>query len=422
MSEAKGHAVRATYFYTAMTDIALHQSDAAYQQAVDRIWTNAIHKKHYLTGGVGASHKGEAFAGDYELSNDGYCESCASCGLIFWADRQHRLHADGHFRDVQERALYNNVLGSVELSGTKFYYQNPLDEKRARYPWHKCPCCVGKADSRIAANVGRVALQYGPLVYNVESVDLPSGKNLDTLALAPDPPLRAEWDETLLGGVLAIRGAFSDGTPLQAIPNYARMNRPQQHKSKWIHLANTYDGTTQSVYVNGRLAKSRQPGPLNVADTPLTIGSDPFGQKRHFKGTFAKPAVFNAALDIQTIAQLAAANPDTPSLGVDIKPVFAGGNYTLDGTTPVVTPKNIGISGNAPWTMSVWVKPDADDGSADNFSAGIVGWGKPDHNAGNFLYYRTEGEAVFGFYGNDDRAPIDKTAAGQSVVWLQEQK
>ena len=35
LSEAKGHAVRATYFYTAMTDIALHQRNAAYQQAVD---------------------------------------------------------------------------------------------------------------------------------------------------------------------------------------------------------------------------------------------------------------------------------------------------------------------------------------------------------------------------------------------------
>jgi DUF1680 family protein len=554
MSEAKGHAVRATYFYTAMTDIALHYGDAAYQQAAARIWSNAIHRKHYLTGGVGASHQGEAFAGDYELPNDGYCESCAGCGLTFWADRMHRLHANGHYRDVQERTLYNNILGAVELTGTNFYYQNPLDASRARYPWHGCPCCVGNiprallaikdgiysvnpprtelylshyvdseatipdvggaalrirqttrypwdgevsvtlhparpasftlqlripdrteselyaatpdlegrftvrvngqpqsprfergyialrsqwqagdrielslpmqiqrvtADPRVAANAGRVALQYGPLVYNVESVDLPSDQSLDTLALAPDAPLHAVWDDQLLGGVQAVRGAFADGTPLQAIPNFARLNRIS-HQPRWVHLANTYDGTTQRVYVDGRLVKSRRPGQLKIADTPLSIGSDPFGQNRHFQGTIAKPAVFDAALDEATIAQLAAAAPDTASLGVETKPVFVGGDYALDGTGPVVTPRDVGISGNASWTMSVWVRGAADSWSPDHFGLGILGWGKSSRDAGNFLYYRPEGEVVFGFFSNDDRAPTGQSAIGRSIVWLPE--
>jgi DUF1680 family protein len=159
MSEAKGHAVRATYFYTAMADMALLQGDQAYARAVDRIWSNAIQRKHYLTGGVGASHKGEAFAGDFELPNDGYCESCASCGLSFWADRMHRLHQDGHYRDLQERVLYNNVLGSVELAGERFYYQNPLAGDKARHSWHRCPCCVG--------NIPRALLAIKDLIYSV---------------------------------------------------------------------------------------------------------------------------------------------------------------------------------------------------------------------------------------------------------------
>lgn len=159
LSEAKGHAVRATYFYTAMADIALLQGNAAYQQAVDRIWTNAIQRKHYLTGGVGASHKGEAFAADFELPNNGYCESCAGCGLSFWADRMHRLHPDAHYRDVQERVLYNNLLGSIELTGRNFYYQNPLESNKARYSWHKCPCCVG--------NIPRALFGIKDLMYSV---------------------------------------------------------------------------------------------------------------------------------------------------------------------------------------------------------------------------------------------------------------
>lgn len=187
LTEAKGHAVRATYFYTAMTDIALHQDDAAYRQAVDRIWANAIHGKHYLTGGVGASHKGEAFAGAYELPNSGYCESCASCGLSFWSDRMHRLHADGHYRDVQERVLYNNLLGSVELTGENFYYQNPLDSDKARHPWHKCPCCVG--------NIPRALLAIKDLIYSVNPsrTELYLSHFVDSEATLPDiggAPLR----------------------------------------------------------------------------------------------------------------------------------------------------------------------------------------------------------------------------------------
>jgi DUF1680 family protein len=179
MSEAKGHAVRATYFYTAMTDVALQQGDAAYQQAVDRIWTNAIHRKHYLTGGVGASHKGEAFDGDFVLPNNGYCESCASCGLSFWSDRMHRLHQDAHYRDVQERVLYNNLLGSFELAGENFYYQNPLESNKARYPWHGCPCCVG--------NIPRALLAIKDLIYSVNPArtDLYLSHFVDSVATLP---------------------------------------------------------------------------------------------------------------------------------------------------------------------------------------------------------------------------------------------
>lgn len=161
MREAAGHAVRATYFYTAMADMALLQGDSAYREAVDAIWANAIHKKHYLTGGVGARHKGEAFGGDYELPNDGYCESCAGCGLSFWSERMGRLHADAHYADVQERVLYNNVLGAVELSGTNFFYQNPPASGAPRHPWHACPCCVG--------NVPRTLLALKDMMYAVSA-------------------------------------------------------------------------------------------------------------------------------------------------------------------------------------------------------------------------------------------------------------
>jgi hypothetical protein len=37
--------------------------------------------------------------------------------------------------------------------------------------------------------------------------------------------LTTEWKPGFLGGVTVIKGTFADGSPLLAIPNYARYNR-----------------------------------------------------------------------------------------------------------------------------------------------------------------------------------------------------
>jgi DUF1680 family protein len=76
------------------------------------------------------------------------------------------------------------------------------------------------ASERIAADENKVALRYGPLMYSVEKVDEDITKTLK-----PGSPLTTEWKKDLLGGVLVIKGEFSDGSPMVAIPNYARANR-----------------------------------------------------------------------------------------------------------------------------------------------------------------------------------------------------
>jgi hypothetical protein len=87
-----------------------------------------------------------------------------------------------------------------------------------------------KASKEIAADRGRVALRYGPLIYNIERVDQDV-----TGILSPNAPLTTEWKPDLFKavngapeGVVVIKGAFADGSPLLAIPNYARNNRGTQ--------------------------------------------------------------------------------------------------------------------------------------------------------------------------------------------------
>jgi DUF1680 family protein len=77
-----------------------------------------------------------------------------------------------------------------------------------------------KASDKIAADVGRVALRVGPLIYNVESVDQDV-----SLVLAPDSALSTEWRPHVLGGVMVVQGTWSNGAALTAVPNYARLNR-----------------------------------------------------------------------------------------------------------------------------------------------------------------------------------------------------
>jgi DUF1680 family protein len=78
-----------------------------------------------------------------------------------------------------------------------------------------------KCDDVVEANRGRVALRYGPLVYNIESID---GNKMDGV-LDPNSELTTEWQPDLLGGVTVIKGKFADGSPLVAVPNFARNNR-----------------------------------------------------------------------------------------------------------------------------------------------------------------------------------------------------
>jgi DUF1680 family protein len=104
------------------------------------------------------------------------------------------------------------VLSRAWQAGDQIEFDLPLEIQRV------------KADHRVWSDNNRVALQYGPLVYSHETVDL-NGANPLSLNISPDVALSAQWKGDLLGGVMAIQGNYADGTPLIAIPNYARNNR-----------------------------------------------------------------------------------------------------------------------------------------------------------------------------------------------------
>ena len=154
--EAVGHAVRAVYLYSGMTDMARLTDDKKMWDACKKLWKSTTREKLYITGGIGGTHMGEAFSYPFDLPNDtAYAETCASIGLMFWARRMLEIEPNAEYADVMEQALYNTVLSGMALDGKSFFYVNPLevlpeachkDERKfhvkpVRQKWFGCACC-----------------------------------------------------------------------------------------------------------------------------------------------------------------------------------------------------------------------------------------------------------------------------------------
>lgn len=161
--EAIGHAVRANYLYAGMADVAALTGDRRYLAAITKIWDNVVAKKLYLTGGVGALAKGEAYGADYELPPDGYNETCAALALMMWNHRMFLLTGEARYMDVFERTAYNGFISGVSASGDRFFYPNPLvydGQKKnnhghaGRAPWFGCACCPPNLMRTLASLTG----------------------------------------------------------------------------------------------------------------------------------------------------------------------------------------------------------------------------------------------------------------------------
>jgi DUF1680 family protein len=162
-STAVGHAVRANYLYAGMADVAALTGDTRYVSAITKIWEDAVQKKMYVTGSVGALRKGEAYGADYELPLDGYNETCAALAFMMWNQRMFFLTGDARYMDVLERTAFNGALSGVSLSGDRFFYPNPVVYDgttknnhgfAGRAPWFGCACCPPNVVRTLAALTG----------------------------------------------------------------------------------------------------------------------------------------------------------------------------------------------------------------------------------------------------------------------------
>ncbi|MGD0613720.1 MAG: beta-L-arabinofuranosidase domain-containing protein [Anaerolineales bacterium] len=162
-----GHAVRAMYLYCAVADLAAEFEDITLLETCQRVWDNLMHRRMYITGGIGPSKHNEGFTEDYDLPDEtAYAETCATIGLILWNHRLLQFEGDRRFADVMERGLYNGFLSGVSMKGRHFFYDNPLSSvgDKHRVEWFECPCCP--------PNLARMIASIGNYFYSTGANDL----------------------------------------------------------------------------------------------------------------------------------------------------------------------------------------------------------------------------------------------------------
>jgi DUF1680 family protein len=364
-TEAVGHAVRATYMYSGIADVAALTGDAAYLKTSDTIWGNLVAKKLYITGGIGATGRGEAFGGDYEMPNmTAYNETCAAIGNDFWNHRLFLLHADGKYIDVMERTLYNGLLSGVSLDGKAFFYPNPLESagQHARSPWFGVACCPGNMTRFMASVPGYVYAKSGSTIYvnlfaaGTADVRLDGGRRV---TLRQDT--RYPWDGTVRLTVTPDRAAAF--TIDVRIPGWAR-NEPVPSD-----LYRFLDRVTDPVVVkvNGtptplaldkgyvQISRTWKPGDVIDLVLPMpvrrVVASDRVEADRNRVALQRGPIVYAAEWPDSPSGHVRnLVLPDSGALGAEFRPGLLGG-------VTVITGRAFGLASDAAGKVSKTAQP-----------------------------------------------------------------
>ncbi len=332
--EAVGHAVRAVYTYSGMADVAVETHDPDYQSAVKSLWDNLVNKKYYVTGGVGSGETSEGFGPNYSLRNRAYCESCSSCGEIFFHWKMHLAYHDARYADLYEQVMYNALLGSTDLNGKHFYYDNPLDASVARYEWHTCPCCVG--------NIPRTLLMLPTWMYSTSPdgiyVNLFIGSSVTLENVAGTDVEMVQATDYPWNGKVAITV-----NPKSQKQFNVRVRIPVRDVSTLYHSTPLADGIT-SISVNGSpvkapmnngyavITRSWKPGDKIEVMLPLkaqrVYGSDKIAAAWKKVALRNGPLMYNIEAVDQDINQVLA--PDS-SLATEWRADFLGGIVMIKG-------------------------------------------------------------------------------------------
>ena len=251
---AVGHAVRATYLYSAMTDLSTF-FDGLYDKTLGALFDDVTERKMYVTGGLGAVAGTEAFGAPYELPNRAYAETCASVGGILWYHRTFLRTGASAAYNALERTLYNGYLSGVSLAGDTFFYQNPLvsDGRQQRSEYFDVACCPANLARLMEELPGLIYAQQGSRLYVNLFIGSDADVNLAGTKLRVTQRTDYPWDGRV---TLAVDPAAPvDATLALRVPDWA--------------LPGT--GTANSLYHYAQPLQERPTMSVNGRAVPLSM-------------------------------------------------------------------------------------------------------------------------------------------------------
>jgi hypothetical protein len=147
------------------------------------------------------------------------------------------------------------------------------------------------ADPHVKADVGRVALQRGPVVYCLEGADNKDG--VRNLCLPKDAKLSATFDKDVLGGVVVVKGEGlavsrteeklqTKPVAFRAVPYFAWDNRKPGPMIVWLaeEPERAEPPGEDGVVVNGLRIRASHVNPSDTLET-LNDGDTPKSSKNH---------------------------------------------------------------------------------------------------------------------------------------------
>jgi DUF1680 family protein len=93
------------------------------------------------------------------------------------------------------------------------------------------PVEVVAADPRVKENIGKRAVQRGPLVYCAEEID---NKEFDKISITSDTHFTADFEPDLLNGITTITATNPAAPAFKLIPYYAWDNREAGQMKVWL--------------------------------------------------------------------------------------------------------------------------------------------------------------------------------------------
>jgi len=357
-NEAVGHAVLALYFYAGAADVVAETGEKELKDALDRLWTNVVDQKMYVTGACGQTHHGvssrvdmvhEAFINDYMMPNStAYNESCANICNSMFSYRMLGIEGDAKYADIMELVLYNSALSGINLEGNEYFYANPLRMLDAhnlgkthivkhRKPYLNCFCCP----PNIVRTVAKVSGWAYSLTDNGVAVNLYGGNKLNTQILdgsklSLTQVTKYPWE----GKVdITLEKCKKDAFEVQVrIPEWAKGSK--------LLVNGTDAGVAATPGTYAKIDRKWKKGDVITIDMPMDVkyleGHERIEEVRNQVAVKRGPVVYCAeSTDLPSNAKILDLYlPSSTKMDATYKPDFLGGVTTVEGNLKIRQDKN----------------------------------------------------------------------------------